>query len=69
MLSPVDPGRLDVVRQLTLEFAGVLPPFAIAAEVVAAESELRGQVPGGSLDEMLHRLVAQRLRELVGATH
>lgn len=64
--SPLDPGRLAVARQLALEFDGVLSPFTIVAEVVAAESDLRGQVPSGSLDEMLHRLAGQRLRELVG---
>jgi hypothetical protein len=67
MRRPIDPARHEVVRQLSAEFHGVLSPFTIAAEVVAAESELRGQVPPGSLDEMLHRLAGQRLRELAGA--
>jgi hypothetical protein len=67
MRPPVEARRLEVVRQLAVEFDGVLSPFAVAAEVIAAEAELRGQVPPGSLDEMLHRLVGQRLRELAGA--
>lgn len=56
-----------VCRQLSAEFAGILPHVIVEAEVAAAEAELRGQVPPGSLDELLHRLAGHRLRERVGA--
>jgi hypothetical protein len=64
MRPPRDPGRLEVVRRLSHEFDGMLSPFAVAAEVVAAESELHGRVPPAELDEMLHRLAGQWLRRL-----
>jgi hypothetical protein len=57
----------DVLEQLEVEFAGIVPPAAVGAVVRAAERELRGQVPPGSLDEMLHRLAGHRLRERAGA--
>ncbi len=58
--------RSEVTRRLTDEFAGVLPPRTVQAEVESAEVELRGQVPPGSLDELLHRLAGHRLRERAG---
>jgi hypothetical protein len=64
MRPPRDPGRLEVVRRLSHEFDGMLSPFAVAAEVVAVESEIRGRVPPAELDEMLHRFAGQRLRRL-----
>jgi hypothetical protein len=61
-------GRPSVVaRQLSVEFDGVLPRGIVEAEVAAAAEELRGQVPPGSLDELLHRLAGHRLRERAGA--
>jgi hypothetical protein len=70
MRGPLDhAGRQEVARRLTVEFDGVLPRVAVEAEVEAAEPELRGQVPPGSLDEMVHRLAGQRLRERAGAGH
>lgn len=55
------PTRAVIARQLTQEFAG-LPPAAVEAMVAEAAAELRGQVPPGSLDEMVHRLARYRLR-------
>jgi hypothetical protein len=70
MQVPLDhTGRQEVARRLTVEFDGVLPRVAVEAEVEAAELELRGQIPPGSLDEMLHRLARHRLRERAGAGH
>ena len=61
-------GRRDAVaRRLTAEFDGVLPCVIVEAEVAAAEAELRGQVPPGSLDELLHHLAGYRLRQRAGA--
>ncbi|HYH30439.1 MAG TPA: hypothetical protein VD903_08645 [Pseudonocardia sp.] len=57
----------EIATRLALEYAGVLSPGAVAAEVRAAERDLLGQVPAGSLDELLHRLAGQRLAERVGA--
>jgi hypothetical protein len=45
----------------------VLPRVAVEAMVEEAAAELRGQVPPGSLDEMVHRLAGYRLRETVEA--
>jgi hypothetical protein len=55
-----------IAAHLTAEFDGVLPRAVVEAEVKAAEYELRGQVPPGSLDELLHRLAAYRLHERAG---
>jgi hypothetical protein len=61
-------GRGSAVgRQLSAEFDGILPRVIVEAEVAVAEAELRGQVPSGSLDELLHRLAGHRLRERAGA--
>jgi hypothetical protein len=56
-----------IARQLALEFDDVLPRVAVEAMVEEAAAELRGQVPPGSLDEMVHRLAGYRLRETVEA--
>ena len=61
----VGAGVSAASERLAVEFTGVLPRAAIDAEVRVAELELRGQVPAGSLDEMLHRLAGHRLRERV----
>lgn len=53
----------EVADRLAMEFEGVHPQVAVDVEVGVAELELRGQVPAGSLDEMVHRLAAHRLRE------
>ena len=64
MRGPARAGRLDAIaHQLSVEFDGVLPRATVEAEVEEAEAELRGQVPPGSFDEMLHCLAAYRLRE------
>jgi hypothetical protein len=66
MLGSVNPlsGRhREIADRLAAEFEGVLPQIAVDVEVRAAELELRGQVPAGSLDEMVHRLAAHRLHE------
>lgn len=61
-------GRRDAVaRRLSVEFDGVLPSVIVEAEVATAEAELRGQVPPGSLDELLHHLAGYRLRQRSGA--
>ncbi|WP_300017427.1 hypothetical protein [Pseudonocardia sp.] len=60
--DPPTTGRRGVTRALTEEFAGLVPPDVVGSEVAAAARELRGQVPEGSLDEMLHRLASYRLR-------
>jgi hypothetical protein len=70
MRGPLDrTGRREVARRLAVEFDGLLPQAAVDAEVEAAEIELRGQIPPGSLDEMLHRLAGHRLRERARAGH
>lgn len=51
-----------VTDHLHEEFGGV-PRAVLEEEVAVAERELDGQVPAGSADEMLHRLVACRLRQ------
>lgn len=68
MLTGVDgAGREGVVDRLVAEFGEVVPPFVVRAVVEDAEAELRGQVPAGALQEMLHHLAGQRLRERAGA--
>ena len=52
-----------VTEHLAVQFDGLHPRATVEAEVEAAELELRGQVPPGSLDELIHRLVEHRLRE------
>jgi hypothetical protein len=64
MSAPVrelEPELTAVADRLVAEFAGVRSREDVEAEVVAANRELRGQVPAGALAEMLHRLVAARL--------
>lgn len=56
-------GADRVAGLLGREFAGVLPRTVVRHEVVVAERELRGQVPAGALEELMHRLAAQRLRQ------
>jgi hypothetical protein len=63
----LDARRSKVAEHLTVEFDGLLPEVAVEAEVEAAELELRGQVPAGAWEEMLHRLAGHRLRERAGA--
>jgi hypothetical protein len=69
MRRPLSPAgrRSELTRRLAVEYDGVLPQVTVEAEVRAAETELRGQVPAGSLDEMIHRLAGYRLAERVGA--
>ena len=64
MSAPVrelEPDLAAVADRLVAEFAGIRSRADVEAEVVAANRELRGQVPAGALAEMLHRLVAARL--------
>ncbi|WP_214401098.1 hypothetical protein [Pseudonocardia lacus] len=56
------PATRDVAECLREEFAGV-PRAVLEAEIGDAERELDGQVPAGSMAELLHRLVACRLRQ------
>ncbi len=63
----LEPELAAVADRLVAEFAGVLPRDAVEVEVAAAGQELRGQVPGGAMAEMLHRLVSARLDETAGA--
>jgi hypothetical protein len=60
------PTRAVIARQLAEEFDG-LAPAAVEAVVEEAVTELRGQVPPGSLDELVHRLAGYRLRETAEA--
>ncbi len=60
------PTRAGVARRLAEEFDG-LALAAVEAMVEEAAAELRGQVPSGSFDEMVHRLAGYRLRETVEA--
>lgn len=53
-----------VVATLAGEF-GRVPPDVVAAVVRDAERDLNGQVPSGSLGELLHRLAAYRLTQLL----
>jgi hypothetical protein len=62
-VNPLSDRHREVADRLAAEFEGVLPQVAVDVEVRAAELELRGQVPAGSLDEMVHRLAAHRLHE------
>lgn len=59
-------GADRVVGLLGREFAGVLPATVVRHEVEVAERELSGQVPAGALEELMHRLAAQRLRQRAG---
>ena len=63
--STPEHGSAQLSAHLVDEYAGVLRRPVVEAEVAAAARELRGQVPPGSLAEMLHRLVAYRLLERV----
>jgi hypothetical protein len=56
---------LAVTAHMASEFGGAVPPALVAAVVRDAERDLRGQVVPGSLGEMLHRLAAVRLQELM----
>ncbi|MBW0117196.1 hypothetical protein [Pseudonocardia abyssalis] len=56
-------GADRVAGLLSREFAGVLPRAVVRHEVGVAERELSGQVPAGALEELMHRLAAQRLRQ------
>ena len=53
-----------VLAELSRAFAGQLPRGVVADEVGRAPRELRGQVPSGSLPELLHQLAAHRLGRL-----
>jgi hypothetical protein len=55
--------RRDLVERQVAEFSRTLSRAVVEAEVERAERELRGQVPPGALEEMLHRLVRCRLRQ------
>ncbi|MBW0089425.1 hypothetical protein I4I73_10570 [Pseudonocardia sp. KRD-184] len=50
-----------VAGLLDQEFAALLPRAVVRHEVGVAERELSGQVPDGALEELMHRLAAQRL--------
>ncbi|MFR9805477.1 hypothetical protein ACL02T_24800 [Pseudonocardia sp. RS010] len=54
-------------QPLAEEFAEIVPTWLVQAEVRRAESDLRGQVPGGSLPELVHRLARERLRQRLHA--
>lgn len=59
-----------VAGLLAQEFAALLPRTVVRHEVGVAERELSGQVPDGALEELMHRLAAQRLRQRYdGASH
>jgi hypothetical protein len=58
--------REDVTDRLVADFAGAFPPVVVRTVVEDAKAELSGQVPMGSLQEMLHHLAGQRLRERAG---
>jgi hypothetical protein len=60
-------GRDDVADRLVADFAGSVPPVVVRTVVEDAKAELSGQVPAGGLQEMLHHLAGQRLRERTGA--
>lgn len=60
------PAQAAIARQLAQELDG-LPPAAVEAEVEEAVAELRGQVPPGSFDELVHRLAGYRLRQTAEA--
>jgi hypothetical protein len=64
---PLSDQQYEVADRLAAEFEGVIPHALVDVEVGVAELELRGQVPAGSLDEMIHRLVEHRLRERAAA--
>lgn len=53
----------ELADDLGEQFAATLPRAVVEAEVATAERELTGQVPEGSLAELLHRLVVCRLRQ------
>jgi hypothetical protein len=61
-----DPVRV-VTEHMTSTYGAIVPPAFVAAVVREAERDLRGQVVPGALGEMLHRLVAVRLEDLVRA--
>jgi hypothetical protein len=63
-VDSVDTTQPDpAFASLDAEFAGVLPPTLIRAETYRAEADLRGQVPPGSMPELVHRLARERLTQ------
>lgn len=59
--------REQIRGPLAEEFADVVPAGLVQAEVRRAEGDLRGEVPGGALPELVHRLARERLRQRVRA--
>lgn len=68
MRRPLSPaGRRDeLTRRPAAEYDSVLPRETAEAEIRAAEVELRGQVPPGSLDGMIRRPAGYRHNERAG---
>ena len=58
------PGRRpEVAEHLAAEFADEVPVSAVEEAVRMARRELRGQVPPGAMEEMVHRLAGHRLAD------
>jgi hypothetical protein len=66
MSMPSSSATAELTEHFNREFTPELDPDVVEAEVATAERELRGQVPPGSLEELMHRLVGWRLRQRAG---
>lgn len=51
----------NVAERLATEFDGIVPPERVASIVLAAASDLTGQVQTEAFPELLHRLAHYRL--------
>jgi hypothetical protein len=65
--GPICPGltwsqRQALTERLAEAYAGRHARAVVESEVARAEQELRGQVPAGAREELLHRLADCRLR-------
>jgi len=60
-LEIVGAGIDQVAGQLAAEFDGVVEAARVERIVLAARRDLEGDVPTGSLPELVHRLAKQRL--------
>ena len=58
---------IDIAEELMASYEGRVPPATVSSIVSAANEDLTGQVPDDALPELLHRLSAARLSELVPA--
>jgi hypothetical protein len=73
LVPPVEGGAMPVpssatvqlTEDLSREFVPTVARDVVEDEVATAARELQGQVPPGSTEELLHRLVTWRLRQRI----